>query len=102
MAFKNLDPAKTLLFDIETGGLSGYRSSLLSVAYQNLQTGKGEELAASPAVGSWISQWSETQVWAKLKKSFNIQKEQEILSKFLNVLEKHAETPGATIAGWNI
>jgi hypothetical protein len=102
MAFKGLDPKKTLLFDIEAGGLSGYKSSLLSVAFQNLESGRGEELFASPEPGSFISRWSETQVWERIKKQGNIQKEREILDKFLGVLTKHAETPGATIAGWNI
>jgi len=101
-----LDQKKTLLFDIEAGGLYAHKSSLLSIAY-GTGTDQVQEIYARPSKGSWLSKWSETQVLSKIKKRLQDLKrtavsEEMALTQFLTVLKSHVEQPGAEIAGFNI
>lgn len=85
-----------LLFDIETGGLSGEESSILSISYR--KKGKTSSLFARPEVGTKISRWSENKVWNPIKEKAN-KTEKEILTDFLQVVEQQK---GKTVGGWNI
>lgn len=83
------------LFDIESGGLSGDQSSILSISYSSGEESK--TLIASPEVGSRISRWSEKKVWEPLKNLPGIRSEKDILKDFLGVLKQQT-----SVAGWNI
>lgn len=83
------------IFDIESGGLSGDQSSILSISYSSGEESK--TLIASPEVGSRISRWSEKKVWEPLKNLPGIRSEKDILKDFLGVLKQQT-----SVAGWNI
>lgn len=88
-----------LFLDIEAGGFSGERSSILSLSWG---TGKDINTAYAPPVPqSELSRWSEKNVWEPIKHLVpKGSTEKDILSQFLSVLESApAETQ---LVGWNI
>jgi hypothetical protein len=87
---------KPLFFDIEAGGLSGHRSSLLSITWAS-GSNKPTTLVAKPEVGSLLSRWSAKKVWEPLRNRPGIVSEKEALTHFLGVLHQHD-----TLVGWNI
>ena len=84
-------------FDIETGGLKK-DSSIVSISFGRDPT-KVQSLYAEPAKGTFLSRWSEKNVWEPIKKLQDIQIESEetVLKKFLQKLPEKGE-----IAGWNV
>ena len=90
-----------LIFDLEAGGLSGHRSSILSLSFGR-RGAPVHSLFASPVQGLWMSRWSEKHVWKPIQRMTRGQGRSEgsILTEFLSVLE--SQPKGSTLAGWNI
>jgi len=97
-----------LFFDIEAGGLNLRESPVMSISYSRGAAGKVRTYYMPPSQGTTLSRWSARTVWEPLKKQAAagemtaVVSEKRGLERFLKVLETHARTPGATIAGWNI
>lgn len=86
-----------LFFDIESGGLSGYESSIYSLGYST--GGQPKAIYADPSLGSRMYRWSEQNVWAEVKQKTNRVAEKDLLSQWIKVLQEHQ---GEELVGWNI
>lgn len=96
---KNNSQKRPLFFDIESGGLSGRKSSIYSISWSSSQTG-ASSVYAKPQVGTFISKWAKANVWEPIKKLGRpIGTERHALETFLSTLEAQK---GGIIAGWNI
>jgi len=58
-------PNDILWFDIETGGRTANRSSILQFSYAKGWKGKTKTLFANPSPGSQLFSWSERNIWEK-------------------------------------
>lgn len=91
-----------LFFDLETGGLSGHRSSILSSSVGST-VGSVHSEYASPVSGSWISSWTAKHVWEPIQKSVEASKfrtERQLIEGMITQIETMG--PGGVLAGWNI
>jgi hypothetical protein len=90
---------RPFVFDIETGGISGYRSSIFSLSMAQVG-GPIESKYAAPLPGTFISQWVRQNVWNPIARSnVPLTTERDIISSFVGTLEQNR---GATLTGWNI
>jgi len=91
---------RAFFFDIETGGFNKAKSSIFSISF-GTHPKDIESFYAQPTKGSFVSRWSERNVWEPIKKlGVKTETEQAILEKFLGKLKNLPE--GQVVAGWNI